>query len=88
MEICAPRRSVTAEKRGSQTRFEQLFPSTEYEMGRTRLALADLVALQPGQGAGWVQEQREHLIAARHIFAAIDAQADLTVVDQRLQDLA
>jgi len=25
----APRRSVTAEKRGSQTRFEQLFPSTE-----------------------------------------------------------
>ncbi len=35
--VCAPRRSarprpdwVTAEKRGSQTRFEQLFPSTEY----------------------------------------------------------
>ncbi len=61
---------------------------SQYEVGRTRLALADLVALQPGQGAWWGQEQREHLIAARHIFAAIDAQADLAVVDQRLHDLA
>lgn len=62
--------------------------ASQCEVGRTRVALADLEAAQPVQSAEVQQTRQEHLAAARDIFATFDAQADLADVERRLsQDL-
>jgi len=56
---------------------------SQCEVGRTLVALADLEAAQPVPDA---ETRRQHLTAARAIFAAFDAQADLAGVERRLAE--